>query len=214
MFGRQKTLSVPYFAQPTSITCQSTVLKMFAKYLENNVLFQSTGGGDRDIGDIWKDINQGAGRPSKLRNAHANMKWWLEQKFPRINFEYSSEKVPAKVVDKIVGYIDKGFPVLVAVSHSRVAGHIILVVGYEGYVPNASSGDFRFVVNDPYGAFDPSLASQMFGKRRFEGGVSLMVGGQKGPGKEVKLPVDAISRHRQGDAAFGTYYMLSATGRK
>ena len=87
MLGRQKTLNVPYFAQPTPITCQSTVLKMFAQYLENNIVLQSTGGGAREVVDIWKDINEGADRPSKLRNAHANMKWWLEKHFPRIKFE-------------------------------------------------------------------------------------------------------------------------------
>jgi len=214
MSGRQKTLPVPYFAQPTGITCQSTVLKMFAQYLENSVVLRSTGAGDREIGAIWKDINEGPGRPSKFRNAHANMKWWLEQRFPNINFEYGTETMPENVVEKIVGYVDRGFPVLVAVSHSRVEGHIILVVGYEGYMPNACSGDFRLVVDDPYGAFDPSLSSKMFGNRRFEGGASLLSGGQKGPGKEVKLAVDAINRHRKGDAYFGTYYMLSATGWK
>ena len=214
MTGRKKTLNVPYFAQPTGITCQSTVLKMFAQYLENNVVLQSTGAGACEIQDIWKTINQGDGRPSKLRNAHANMKWWLEQRFPRINFEYSTERMQAAVVDKIVSYVDRGFPVLVAVSHIRVEGHIILVVGYEGYLTNACSGDFRLIVNDPYGAFDPSLSSKLFGQRRFEGGASLMSGGQKGPGKEVKLSVDAINRHRPGDAYLGTYYMLSATGWK
>ena len=54
---------MPYFAQPTGVTCQSTVLKMIATYLEQNVVYQSTGAADRAIQDIWKDINEGPNRP-------------------------------------------------------------------------------------------------------------------------------------------------------
>ena len=78
---RNKTLSVPYFVQPTNVTCQSTVLKMFACYLERSVLLQSTGAGEKTILEIWKEINKDPKRPSKVLNAHVNMKWWLERYF-------------------------------------------------------------------------------------------------------------------------------------
>ena len=38
MAGLSKNLSVPYFTQPTPITCQSTVLKMMSSYLEQHVV--------------------------------------------------------------------------------------------------------------------------------------------------------------------------------
>jgi hypothetical protein len=41
-------------------------------------------------------------------------------------------------------------------------GHILLVVGYEHYVPNVSTPDFAVVTRDPYGRFDPSLLSRVF----------------------------------------------------
>jgi len=210
MSGLSKTLPVPYFAQPTGITCQSTVLKMFASYIEESILRQSTGAGERAVGDIWKDVNEGLGRPSKFRNAHANFKWWLENHFPNITFTYETVMLPYQAVEKIVGYINGGFPVLVAVSHVNVEGHIILVIGYENYVPNACSSDFKFIAHDPYGQFDPSLKSKVFGSRRFEGGASLLGGGESGPGKGVKLPVDGVNRHRPGDKYAGVYYLLSA----
>jgi hypothetical protein len=211
MAGRSKTLNVPYFAQPTSITCQSTVLKMFATYLEQNVVYQSTGAADRQILDIWKDINQADDRPSKLRNAHTNMQWWLQKHFPSVHFEYSNTNQEDRAVEGIVHHIDAGFPVLVSVSHARVPGHIILVVGYENYVPMASSMDFHLVAHDPYGQFDPTLLSKLFGKRRFEGGMSLMGGGERGPGKNNKIPLHSASRQRAGDSQRGTWYLLSAT---
>jgi hypothetical protein len=211
MLGYSKVLPVPYFSQPTGITCQSTVLKMFASYLERTVVLQSTGAAERDIGSIWKDINTGTARPVQMRNAHLNMKWWLEQHFPRLKFEYSSTKDETLVIEKVVKYINGGFPVLVAVSHINVEGHIILVVGYEGHQPNACSADFKLVVHDPYGAFDPTLKSKLFGKRRFDGGASLLSGSELGPGKGTKLPITSVSRQRAGDAALGTYYLLSAT---
>jgi hypothetical protein len=211
MMGRSRTLNVPYFAQPTGVTCQSTVLKMFASYLEANVVLQSTGAGASDILQIWKDINQDPKRPVKAHNAHLNMKWWLEQHFPRLRFTYSSTHAEDRAIESIVRFIDGGMPVLVSVSHINVAGHIILVTGYEGFLPNQSTPDFKLIVHDPYGRFDPSLKSKLFGKRRWEGGMSLMSGGESAPGKGVKLDLAGASRHKVGDSAIGTYYMLSGT---
>ena len=206
-----KTLSVPYFTQPTPITCQSTVLKMFATYLENEVVHQTTGAAARPIPDIWKDINEDPKRPVKVRNAHANMKWWLGKYFPRLRFEYIQTSQEDQAITAIVRFIDGGFPVLMSVSHARVAGHIILVTGYENYRPGMSSADFALIVHDPYGRFDPSLLSTLFGKQRWVGGMSLKTGGQQGPGQSNRVTIDAASRRRAGDASAGTYYLLSAS---
>ena len=206
-----KILPVPYFSQPTGITCQSTVLKMFASYLEQSVVMQSTGAANRDILDIWKDINTDPKRPSMMRNAHSNMKWWLEKYFPRLNFQYIQTRDETQATEKIVRFINGGFPVLVAVSHISVQGHIILVTGYENYIPNACSPDFKLVVHDPYGKFDPTLKSKLFGARRWEGGASLVGGGERAPGTGTRLPITSVSRQRPGDSNFGTFYLLSAT---
>jgi hypothetical protein len=211
MAGVSRTLPVPYFAQPTSITCQSTVLKMMASYLEQNVVFHSTGGAARDIQDIWRDINESPKRPVQARNAHLNMKWWLEQHFPSLRFEYIQTNHEDAAVEAIVRFIDRGFPVLVSVSHARVAGHIILVTGYENYTPNVSSADFALIVNDPYGRFDPSLLSTMFGTKRWTGGASLMTGGELGPGRGNRVPLPSVSRQRSGDSLAGTYFLLSGS---
>lgn len=50
---------------------------------------QSTGAADRDIIDVWKDINQDPKRRVKVLNAHANMKWWLEATSLRSDFTTS-----------------------------------------------------------------------------------------------------------------------------
>jgi hypothetical protein len=206
-----KTLRVPYFTQPTSITCQSTVLKMMATYLEEHVVFQSTGAAEREIRDIWKDVNEDPKRPSRTRNAHANMKWWLERHFPSLRFEYIQTKREDQAVESIVRFIDGGFPVLVSVSHERVAGHIILVVGYANYLPNVSNPDLELIVHDPYGSFDPTLLSTLFGSKRWRGGASMRDGGELGPGRSNHLPLPSLGRRRIGDSLSGTYFLLSAS---
>jgi hypothetical protein len=207
--GRSRLLKVPYFTQPTPNTCQSTVLKMFATYLEREVLKQEAGAVDLNPTDIYKTINTGAERPVKQTNSHANMKWWLEQRFPTLKFKYVTTTTDIKAIETIVGFIDSGFPVLVSVSHARVTGHIVLVMGYEGYVPHASSPAFKLVVHDPYGAFDPTLLSADWGKQMYTGGMSLQAGGEVGPGTAVRLDPMAASRQRKGDSQKGTFYMLS-----
>lgn len=212
MGGRSKQLSVPYFTQPTDNTCQSTVLKMFATYLEQSVLRVSGGAENLRPPDIYQTINKDPKRPNqKFTNAHANMKWWLEQRFPTLNFQYFTTALDYEAFDKIVGFIDSGFPVLVAVSHANVEGHIVLVIGYEGYEANQCSLDFKLVVHDPYGAFDPSLKSKVWGKQRFDQGMCLQTGGEIGPGTAVKLDPMAASRQRKGDKYKGTFYLISAS---
>ena len=207
--GQSRVLQVPYFAQPTGITCQSTCLKMMASYLERAVAFQSTGAGAREILDIWKDINESKERPVKVKNAHSNMKWWLERHFPSLHFEYHTIMDETRACEKIIEFIKFGMPVLMSVSHARVEGHIILVVGYENYVPMMSTADFHLVVHDPYGKFDPSLLSSTYGSKRYVGGMSLMSGGQVGPGQNCPLHMSGVGRQRVGDARRGTYYLLS-----
>jgi len=209
-FSRTVILPVPYFAQPTSNTCQSTCLKMMATYLEQTIVLQSTGGGDQDILDIWKDVNESPKRPVMARNAHANMKWWLEQHFPTIRFEYLTLTDEGRALEKIVSFIEGGVPVLMSVSHARVPGHIILVVGYENYAALASTPDFNLVVHDPYGRFDPSLLSKSYGRLRWLGGMSLVTGGETGPGQSCRLQISSVGRQRMADSRRGTYYLLSA----
>ena len=203
-----KLLPVPYFVQPTAVTCQSTCLKMMSVYLERSVLLQSTGAEFIDIGQIWKEVNTGKGRPSLMQNAHANFKWWLEQRFPRLRFDYAQTTSEADAAARIVRSIDREMPVLMSVSHAHVAGHIVLVVGYEGHQANMSSEGFKVVVHDPYGRFDPMLLSNLYGKERLTGGRSLMSGSESGPGQGCRLPITAVSRRRTGDSRSGTYYLL------
>jgi hypothetical protein len=186
---------------------------MMAAYIEQNIVFQSTGAGVKNIQDIWKDINEDPKRPVKVRNSHANMKWWLEQRFPSVRFEYIQTHKEDLAVESMIRFIDAGFPVLVSVSHARVAGHIILVTGYANYSPNMSSADFELIVHDPYGRFDPSLMSRLFGTKRYVGGASLMGGGEQGPGRSNRVPLPATNRQRVGDSQAGKYYLLSAARR-
>jgi hypothetical protein len=183
---------------------------MMATYLEQSVVLQSTGAGERDVLAIWKDINESSERPVKVRNAHANMKWWLERHFPSLRFEYHQIADEICACEKIIDFINAGMPVLVSVSHARVEGHIILVVGYENYMPLMSTPNFHLMVHDPYGKFDPSLLSSTYGAKRYVGGMSLMSGGQAGPGQNCRLPMGGVGRQRMGDARRGTYYLLSA----
>jgi hypothetical protein len=209
MAGRSKTLNVTYFTQPTSITCQSTCLKMYANYLARRTA-QSSGAANVDIQDIWKAINTGTKRPYPIRNHHRNMLWWLKENFPGVQFQYITTNDQVEAVESIVRSIDCGNPVMVSISHADVEGHIILVVGYRNYVSNASTPDFSLVVHDPYGRFDPSLTQRLYGDRRWVGGSSLMGGGEAGPGSYVSVPLDAAARSRKGDKARGTFYLMSA----
>jgi hypothetical protein len=166
--------------------------------------------GTTNITDIKTAVNKGVGRPDTTHtNSHLNFKWWLEQRFPKLKFDliWVNEEIAGP---KIVGYIDRGSPVLMAVSHARVEGHIMLTIGYENYVPGVSSEDFQLVVHDPYGAFHPTLHRKDYGANRWAGGSSLASGGEIGPGQSCHLPLTAMSRQRTGDKAFGTFTLLAA----
>jgi hypothetical protein len=117
----------------------------------------------------------------------------------------------AAIAFYVITFTDAGFPVLAAVSHQAVQGHIILIVGYEGYEAMACSSGLRFVIHDPYGRFDPSLAHRMFGRNRWVGGASLVAGGEKGPGESNRVPVASVGRQREGGGVRGNFYFISCT---
>jgi Peptidase_C39 like family len=203
MAGRSKILPVPYFAQPTDVTCQSTCLKMMAAYLERSVVLESTGAATCGVQEIWQDINTGAKRPVQATNNHKNMQWWLQARFPTLKFEYLESVREDRALQEIIHYIDGDFPVIVSVSHSNVDGHIILAVGYENYEPNLSSPDFKLVVHDPYGRLDPSLQSPFFGWKRWQGGMSVAcAGGERAPGANVRLSIQAAGRRQLPHEAY------------
>src|SRR5436190_23629629 len=97
--ARSKTLPVPYFTQSTETNCQGTVLKMMASYLD--ALTGAAGAGGTNASDIKSSVNSGKG-PSKLTNAHANFKWWLEQNYPNFIFEYSTINLEFEALAKVV----------------------------------------------------------------------------------------------------------------
>ncbi|MDQ3998548.1 MAG: C39 family peptidase [Gemmatimonadota bacterium] len=205
-----RVLPVPYFAQPTGNTCQSTCLKMMAAYLEETAVRDSTGASALKIVEIQEVINGSKERPDKRRNAHANLKWWLECRFPTLTFDYLTFSKQSRALKKIIEFIDGDRPVLVSVSHANVEGHIILVVGYENYAASGPSPGFNIVAHDPYGRFDPTLLSKTFGARRFEGGMSLMSERETGPGENCRVPLTSVSRQREDDDMKGTFYLLAA----
>jgi len=205
----ETTLDVAYLTQPTSNTCQSTCLKMFGLYLESRLhlpsVIQKIG-----IREIWREINKGKDRPSTDRNSHKNMVWWLSKYFPNYNFSLVTTEDTDEVVSYVRGRIDSGFPVIVSTSHERTLGHFVLIVGYveaEGDQMNS----VRFVCHDPYGKFNPQLNSKAFGRRRYEGGMSLLTGGEVGPGKGVIYDRDGIGRVRSDAHSAGIYFMISGT---
>jgi len=206
---RSNILSVDFYTQPTGNTCQSTCLKMMASYLEGGDGANPAPAASLNPVDIYQTINHGSGRPDKVHtNAHQNMIWWLQNQFPNLKFKEIITKDETQATDVIVNAIDRDSPVMVGVSHARVPGHIILVIGYVNYRPFECSADFGVVVHDPYGKFDPSLSSKLYGARRFDGGASLVQGGENGPGKSVVLPISGVSRHRSGDASRGSYFLI------
>ena len=180
---------------------------MYAEYLENTG-YGKKGAGTRAIADIYDDINTGTVRPvhgKGTENNHTNMMWWLAQNFSPLQFAKTTTRDPAFALLTMIASIDAGFPLMASVSHSTNQGHVILVVGYEHYRPDVclaadtisyapATQTSKIVVHDPYGAYDPSLGSKLFGKQRWTGGQSLVAGGEQGPGKAVRLPIDDVKR--------------------
>lgn len=229
--GVSHILPVPYFAQPKDDQCQSTVLRMYAQYLDASVLRRSSTAGQRAIGDIFTDINTNTApkgktdpRPSKAKNHHDNMMWWLKQHYPSLQFAKTTTKDPAMALWLIRKSINSGFPLMASVSHANVEGHIVLIVGYDNLIPEVcrinvpdpvlpAIETVRIVVHDPYGAFDPSLKSKQNAKRRWEGGQSLTGGTERGPGTAVAVPLTSVSRRRSTDETWrkGNYELMTAS---
>jgi hypothetical protein len=197
-------LAVPYFTQPSDNTCQSTCLKMMSAYYDRRLGQYAAA---RDIFAIWRAINQDPARPSPIRNHFENMVWWLNSEFPSLSFRYEQTNQPRIAQDRLVRAIDSGAPVLTSTNHSNTKGHIILIVGYE---PFTTASGPHFVCHDPYGQFDPTLNSELWGDRRWEGGASLVGGGEHGPGRGVRYDIDGIRRIRADRHSAGVFYFLSA----
>jgi hypothetical protein len=208
--GRSKILAVPYFAQPTGTTCQGTVLKMFASWLEQKTGY-SISAQRLAPEDVKTTINSAAGRPEpNAVNSHANMRWWLEQQFPSLIANKLSTPVVSDATAFFVRQLDANYPVLCSVTHANNnTGHIVLVVGYENYRENMSSFDFQLVVHDPYGAYEPSLQSTLYGQKRWSGGMSLLSGGESAPGKNVRLTLQGASRQFSGAHSYGQWLLSS-----
>jgi len=210
MGGRSKILQVDYYAQPTGNTCQSTCLKMMASYLGESNGLPGTIAEQLNPVDIYQTINGGSGRPdTKATNSHKNMIWWLQKQFPNLKFKEVFITDETQATESIVNSIDRNSPVMVGVSHARVEGHIILVIGYVNYYPLQCGPGSGFVVHDPYGQFDPTLLSNLYGAQRYDGGASLMTGGEIGPGRAVIVPIQSLSRQRAGDKVRGMYSLIS-----
>ena len=204
----KKILGVQYLVQPTSNTCQSTCLKMFAMYLAKK-RGMTNPGAEKDIFQIWKEINSDEKHPSEMRNSYENMKWWLEKYFHPMKFHVLQVVHVDEAIRKVRRHIDRGYPVLVSTNHVRTFGHIILVVGYLDSL-DGNPSDIQFICHDPYGKFDPQLSSRQYGKRRYDGGLSLWGGGQEGPGKSVVYDYDGIRRIRADRHSAGTFFLISA----
>ena len=216
-----RILPVPYYVQESDVHCQSTCLRMYAEYLERCKQHSPTNAAQTPIPEIWKQINTGKDRPVQVRNAHANMMWWLEKNFPPLKFQKKTTTDPNAALFWVIRSIDAGFPVMASVSHKRVAGHIILLVGYRDYSPDVCMADDLFtpspalmmtkiIAHDPYGGFDPALSCAFWGKKRWTGGMSLMSGGQSGAGRNVELPVENVGRRKEGDERAGNFELMSA----
>ncbi len=207
-----RILDVPYHPQPTPTSCQGTVLKMFATYLAHR-LAMSVPAAAMTPEQIKTLVNTSRDRPDKNRtNSHENFRWFLESQFPSLRADKLSTPVASEATEWIVRRIDMGYPVLCSVTHANNrTGHIILAVGYDRFRPGMSSMDFTLIAHDPYGAYDPSLSSTLYGKKRWEGGQSLMGGGESGPGRNIRLSITAASRQHKGAHSHGQWLLSSVS---
>lgn len=196
-------LTVPYFIQPDSKTCQATVLKMTAGYLDRR---RGQPAQNRVIRDIKNSVNNDPGRPSAVLNAWANFHWWLQNEFSDIPFLMDTTNDVVRATTIIRNSINAGFPVLVSTNQNmRSSGHIILVVGVmrlEGSrflepIPGPVGQNLVFICHDPYGRFgkQPFMTDTLWGHKRYDikGGFSAP-GGERGPGMFVPYTLEGIRR--------------------
>lgn len=204
-----KVLSVPYKVQPTSNTCQSTCLKMCTMYMQDELGYSFTGI-PKEIEQIYKEINIGNERPVKKRNAWKNFVWWLNKETGSSMFSLKITEDEAEATEYIIQSINNGFPVILSTNHMRTKGHIIMVIGYQNYIPNQSNPDLKFVCHDPYGTFHPDLASNLYGKNRYDYGQTNIDGSEEGVGKGVLLGLGALKRIRSDRHNTDRFAMISA----
>jgi hypothetical protein len=207
-----KILKVPYYIQPTPDTCQGTVLKMFAAFLDQK-LSRSTPAAGLTPEQIKNTVNTHSDRPTKVDNAHDNFRWWLATNYSPLRPVRRNTGSVHEAIDWMVDRIDDGFPVVCSVTHANnKSGHIILVIGYENFRRMMSSIDFQLVAHDPYGAYHPGLQSTLYGKNRRVGGMCMEIGGEWGPGAAVRLPIHATSREHPSAHSFGQWLLSSMQG--
>ena len=101
---KSQILQVPYYIQPTSNTCQSTVLKMYAVYLANSYRMSSIGA-NKSIRAIQRELKTAKGRPVKDKKKgylyHVNLMWWMEKYFWFLNFSKLTTTNKKKAIKKI-----------------------------------------------------------------------------------------------------------------
>ncbi|MFT4541994.1 MAG: hypothetical protein ACI841_001019 [Planctomycetota bacterium] len=211
-------LDVPYFVQPDGVHCQATALKMLATYMDE-VLGQPVNA--RDIRAIKKSINSDSARPIKgSKNNHENMMWWIEREFGgSVDMNRMLTNRPEVARKFVIDSVRAGMPVIASTSHSNFnLSHVLLVVGYVtrsleasplGALPAPTDSTTRFVCHDPYGRFDPSLGSKLWGKRRYDNGLCCAKRySEIGPGMFVELDIEGIRRSRTTDNSLGWFYMI------
>ena len=208
--SRTKVLDVPYLLQPNGKTCQSTCLKMMGMFYGFNNIEEI------EIEDIYYELNSSNERPNPDTYAWENFKWWANKSFGTNNFTWKITADPFEAYDFIIKKIDDGHPVLMSInfvddenSRRRTDGHIVLIVGYENYIPLTSTSDFSFICHDPNGQFFPALGSKLWGKKgKYVGGMSLPEGGQDAPGRNIRIDLESLKRNRTDKHNSGKFAIL------
>jgi hypothetical protein len=189
---------------------------MYATYLQNiGYVFPTS---DDDVVDIHTELGTNPERPNKkYRNGWDNSLWWLNRYSEENGLDFNLEITDnqQQAIARIINSIDNGLPVLLSTNHSKVKGHIIMVVGYINHFnnegPTAWNEGLQFVCHDPYGEFHPELLSNLYRNNRYKGAFEEFKGGQHGPGKGVLLSIDALKRMRSDQHTENQYVMISAT---
>jgi len=161
---------------------------MYALYMERWLKVCSVATG-KSISDIHKEVPN---------NTHQSFVEWLDKYFAPYSFARFQYSKAQDAAEKVKFSINRGFPLLISTNHVRTSGHIILAIGYISDASPTGNGQIDFVCHDPYGKFNPELKSDLYGKRRLEGGACLVTGGEQGPGAAVIYDSTGIERARDG----------------
>lgn len=201
-------LSVPYWPQPDSATCQSTCLKMMASYLDEYIGRPIV---RRNIFQIKASLKSRGNKVGLPYNHFDVMKWWLEQDFPtEFTFTWDGTTDHEGGFRRITRSIDSHFPVIVSTNHSRSKGHIILVVGYEKVQDSNISISPTLICHDPYGDKEG-----LWGKGRWQmtrGDIQpCHPEGEDGSGRAVEYDINGIRRVLADRHSQWTFYQLRPT---